>query len=106
MFSINRYTKLHQSVLISFASYANKYNLCPRHTLATSTSRDSDTVPINFSITIIDALTLKICVSVLFLVLVKNIDSKSSYNWFKFDIRRLLRPLSAMFSHVHSHLIY
>ena len=37
MFSTNRYINLHQSVLISYASYANKYNLCPRDTLASST---------------------------------------------------------------------
>ena len=28
------------------------------------------------------------------------------YNWFKIDIRWLLRPLTAIFSHVHRHLNY
>ena len=28
---------------------------------------------------------------------------KSSYNWFIVDIHRLLRPLTAIFSHIHSH---
>ena len=43
---------------------------------------------------------------ILHLVSVKNITFKSSYNWFKIDIRRLLRPLTAIFSHVHNHLNY
>ena len=36
----------------------------------------------------------------------KNITLKSSYNWFKIDIRWLLRPLTAIFSDVYSHLNY
>ena len=40
------------------------------------------------------------------LVSVKNITFKSSYNRFKIDILRLLRPPTAIFSHVHSHLNY
>ena len=32
--------------------------------------------------------------------------TKSSYNWFKIDIPWLLRPPTAVFSHVHSHLNY
>ena len=32
---------------------------------------------------------------------VKNIYSKSSYNWCKIDILRLLRPPTAIFSHSH-----
>ena len=43
---------------------------------------------------------------ILHLVSVKNIMSKFSYNWFKIDILRLLRPLTAIFSHVHGHLNY
>ena len=34
----------------------------------------------------------------------QNITFKSSYNWFKIDIRWLLRPPTAIFSHVHSNL--
>ena len=40
------------------------------------------------------------------LVSVQNITFKSSYNWFKIDIQSLLRPLTVIFSHVHSHLNY
>ena len=43
---------------------------------------------------------------ILHLVSVKNVTFKSSYNWFKIDILRLLRPPTAIFSHVHSHLNY
>ena len=38
---------------------------------------------------------------ILHLVSVKNITFKSYYNWFKIDILRLLRPLTAIFSHSH-----
>ena len=41
---------------------------------------------------------------ILHFVSVKNITFKSSYNWFKIDIRRLLRPLTAIFNPVQSHL--
>ena len=43
---------------------------------------------------------------ILHLVSVKKNTFKSSYNWFKIDILRLKRPLTAIFSHVHSHLNY
>ena len=42
----------------------------------------------------------------LHLVSVKNITVKSSYNWFKIDILRLVRPLTAIFSPVQGHLNY
>ena len=42
---------------------------------------------------------------ILHLVSVKNITFKSSYNWFKIEFFRLLRPPTAIFSHVHSHQI-
>ena len=35
-----------------------------------------------------------------------NVTFKSSYNWFKIDVLRLLRPPTAIFRHVHSHLNY
>ena len=37
---------------------------------------------------------------------VKNITFKSTYNWFKIDIHWLLRPPTAIFSHVHNHHNY
>ena len=43
---------------------------------------------------------------ILHLVPVKIIILKSSYNWLKIDICRLLRPLTAIFSHVYSDLNY
>ena len=43
---------------------------------------------------------------ILHLVSVKNITFKSCYNWFKFDILRLIRPLTVIFSHVQGHLNY
>ena len=43
---------------------------------------------------------------ILHLVSVKNITFKSSYNWFKIDIFRLVRPLTAIFSHIQGHLNY
>ena len=43
---------------------------------------------------------------ILHLVSVKNITYKSSYNWLQIDILRLLRPLTAIFSHVQNHLNY
>ena len=56
-----------------------------------------------FSFTIESYICMK---RILHLVSVKNIMSKFSYNWFKIDILRLLRPLTAIFSHVHGHLNY
>ena len=41
---------------------------------------------------------------ILHLVPVKTIIRKSSYNCFKIDILRLVRPLTAIFSPVQSHL--
>ena len=35
-----------------------------------------------------------------------SVTFKSSYNWFKIDILRLLRLLTAIFSHVQNHLNY
>ena len=35
---------------------------------------------------------------------VKKITFQSSYNWFKIDILRQLRPPTAIFSHIHSPL--
>ena len=43
---------------------------------------------------------------ILHLASVKNLTFKSSYNWFKIDFCWLLRPPTAIFSHVHSHLNY
>ena len=43
---------------------------------------------------------------ILYLVSVKNITFKSSYNWFKIDILRLVQPLTAIFSPVQGHLNY
>ena len=39
---------------------------------------------------------------ILHLVPVKNITFKSSYNWFKIDIFRLVRLLTAIFTEYHS----
>ena len=41
---------------------------------------------------------------ILHLVSVKNITFKSFYNWFKIDILRLLRLLTAIIGYVHIHL--
>ena len=43
---------------------------------------------------------------IIHLVSNKNITFEASYNWVKIDIRWLLRSPTAVFSHVHSHLIY
>ena len=43
---------------------------------------------------------------ILRLVSVKNITFKSSFDWFKFDILRLVRPLTAIYSPVQGHLNY
>ena len=43
---------------------------------------------------------------ILHLVSVKKITFKSSYSWFKIDILRMLRPPTAIFSHVQSDLNY
>ena len=43
---------------------------------------------------------------ILHLVSVKNITFKSSYNWFKIDIIRLLRPPTAIFRHFNFHFFY
>ena len=43
---------------------------------------------------------------ILHLVPVKIIIYKSSYNWFKIDILRLVQPLTAIFSPVQGHLKY
>ena len=43
---------------------------------------------------------------ILHLILVKICIIKSSYNWFKIDILRLVRPLIAISSPVQGHLNY
>ena len=43
---------------------------------------------------------------ILHLVSVKNNTFESSYNWFKVDILRLVRPLTAIFGPAQGHLNY
>ena len=51
-------------------------------------------------------LNLNCMKQILHLILVKICIIKSSYNWFKIDILRLVRPLIAISSPVQGHLNY
>ena len=63
-------------------------------------------ISIHFFLFFLLQLNLTYMKRILHLVSDKNITLKSSYNWFKIDIRWLLRPPTAVFSHVHSRLNY